>query len=37
MLSINHHAGFFSCCSVKICKIINYFSENKTLPNTVDS
>lgn len=37
MLSINHHAGFFSCCSVKIGKILNYFSENKTLPNTVDS
>ena len=37
MLSISHNCGFFSCCSVKIYKIINYFSKNKTLPNIVDS
>jgi hypothetical protein len=37
MLRINHNAGFFSCCSVKLCKIIQYFTDNKFLPKTIDS
>ena len=37
MLRINHNAGFFSCCSVKLCKIIQYFTNNKILPKTIDS
>jgi hypothetical protein len=36
MLSITHNAGFFSCCSVKICKIINYFTEHTVLPSQID-
>jgi hypothetical protein len=30
-------AGFFSCCSVRIYKIIEYFSKNKRLPYNVDT
>lgn len=37
MLKIIHNAGFFSCCSVKICIIIQYFTTNKKLPNEIDS
>ena len=37
MLEIIHNAGFFSCCSVRICKIINYFSKYKMLPSAIDS
>jgi hypothetical protein len=37
MLKITHNAGFFSCCSVKILSIINYFKEYKKLPLHVDS
>jgi hypothetical protein len=36
MLDIKHNAGFFSCCSVRICKIINYFSKYKILPSLVN-
>lgn len=36
-LVINHNAGFFSCCSVRLDRIVNYFNENKYLPNVVDS
>ena len=36
-LVITHNAGFFSCCSVRLDKIVNYFNENKYLPNIVDS
>lgn len=34
---IKHTAGFFSCCSVKLDKIIEYINNNQTLPTTVDS
>jgi len=37
MLSITHNAGFFSCCNVKLHKIINYFNNNKQLPDIIDS
>ena len=36
-LKIFHNAGFFSCCSVKLDEIINYFNINKKLPEIVDS
>jgi hypothetical protein len=34
---ITHNAGFFSCCSVKLSNIINFFNNNKKLPEHVDS
>ena len=34
---INHNAGFFSCCSIRLLKIIEYFNINKKLPSIVDS
>lgn len=37
MLKVTHNAGFFSCCSVKLDKIINYFNNHKQLPEYVDS
>lgn len=37
MIKIEHNAGFFSCCSVKLTKIVEYINSNKTLPNDVDS
>jgi hypothetical protein len=37
VLSFNHDAGFFSCCSVKLIRIIHYFNENKKLPEIIDS
>jgi len=36
-LTIIHNAGFFSCCSVRLYNIINYFNKNKKLPEIVDS
>ena len=36
-LVITHSCGFFSCCSVRLCKIINYFNVNKKLPDNIDS
>ena len=36
-LKIKHNAGFFSCCSVKLEKIIEFFNKNKILPQKVDS
>jgi hypothetical protein len=38
MLRISHKddAGFFSCCSIKLEAIINYFNENKKLPSEID-
>jgi len=36
-LTIEHNAGFFSCCSVKLHFIVMYFNENKKLPDEVDS
>jgi len=37
MLKINHNAGFFSCCSVKLFRIIEFINLNKRLPDIVDS
>jgi len=37
MLKITHNAGFFSCCNMRLHKIINYFNNNKRLPQLVDS
>jgi hypothetical protein len=36
-LKINHNAGFFSCCSVKLTQIVDFINSNKKLPDTVDS
>lgn len=37
MIKITHNAGFFSCCSVKLTKIVNFINSNKKLPDSVDS
>jgi hypothetical protein len=37
MLKIDHNAGFFSCCTIRLEKILEYFNENKKLPEKVDS
>jgi hypothetical protein len=37
MLKITHNAGFFSCCSVKLDRIVNFINSNKKLPDIVDS
>jgi len=36
-LTISHNSGFFSCCTVRLEKIIQYFNKYKTLPYIVDS
>ena len=37
MIKVNHNAGFFSCCSVRLEKIIEFYNLNKKLPDDVDS
>ena len=37
MIKIKHNAGFFSCCSVRLDKIINYYNKNRCLPERVNS
>ena len=37
MIKIKHLAGFFSCCSVKLQKIVEFINSNKRLPDIVDS
>ena len=37
VLKITHNAGFFSCCTIRLLEIINYFNLNKELPLIVDS
>ena len=37
MIKITHNAGFFSCCSVKLTKIVEFINSNKRLPDNVDS
>ena len=37
MIKITHNSGFFSCCSVKLTKIIEFINSNKRLPDNVDS
>lgn len=34
---ITHSAGFFSCCSVKLSKIVEFINSNKKVPDFVDS
>ena len=36
-LVIAHNSGFFSCCSVRLDRIIQYFNKNRSLPLIVDS
>jgi len=36
-LTITHNSGFFSCSTVRLCEIINYFNNHKGLPDEVDS
>lgn len=36
-LKITHNAGFFSCCSIKLLDIVNYFNLHQSLPDAVDS
>jgi hypothetical protein len=35
-LVIDHNAGFFSCCSVRLAKIIHFFNDHKKEPLTID-
>lgn len=37
MIKTTHNAGFFSCCSVKLTKIVEFVNCNKRLPEIVDS
>jgi hypothetical protein len=37
MIKVTHSCGFFSCCSVKLHYIIEYFNKEKKLPDYVDS
>ena len=37
MLKITHNAGFFSCCTIRLEDIKNYFNTHKKLPEIVDS
>jgi hypothetical protein len=36
-LTITHNSGFFSCCSVRLYDIINFFNTRKRLPLSIDS
>ena len=37
-LIIKHNdSGFFSCCSLRLNDIVDYFNNNKCLPETVNS
>ena len=33
---VDHNAGFFSCCTIRLQKIVDYYNENKIFP-IVDS
>jgi hypothetical protein len=35
-LTITHNAGFFSCCSVRLHDIVNFFNIHKRLPSTIN-
>ena len=37
MIKVTHNCGFFSCCSVKLHYIVEYFNKEKQLPDSVDS
>jgi hypothetical protein len=36
-LIVKHNAGFFSCCSVRLDKIVEYYNKFRRLPDSVDS
>ena len=36
-LIINHNSGFFSCCSIRLFKIIEYMKKYKKTPDIIDS
>jgi len=36
-MKITHNAGFFSCSTVRLSEIIQYFNNHKELPNDVDT
>lgn len=36
-LTITHNAGFFSCCTVRLHSIIEFYNNNGKLPDIVDS
>ena len=36
-LIITHNSGFFSCCSIKLSKIIEYINNYKKTPDIIDS
>jgi hypothetical protein len=36
-LVITHNGGFFSCCTIRLIEIVNFFNKNKKLPTIVDS
>lgn len=36
-VTTNHNAGFFSCCTIKLCDITTYIDRYKKLPELVDS
>ena len=36
-IRVIHNAGFFSCCSVRLTAIMDYFNQYKTLPDRIDS
>jgi hypothetical protein len=37
MIKIKHNAGFFSCCAVRLTKIVEFINSYKILPDNVDS
>lgn len=37
MIKITHNSGFFSCCSVRLSKIVEFINLNKRLPDIVDT
>jgi hypothetical protein len=36
-LIINHNAGFFSCCSIRLFQLIDFFNNKKKLPTRIDA
>jgi len=36
-LVVNHDSGFFSCCSMRLEKIVEYYNQYVQLPNSIDS
>ncbi len=37
VVKVQHNAGFFSCCSVRLNEIIDFFNKNKKIPYIVNS